>query len=68
MDIEAGIWEHYNYEDKIIIVNSFVIDAGTDKENLCSNLFIANEKDCIPYTDASVYDVMQEVQQIEERT
>ena len=61
MDFEAGNWEHYHYEDKIIVVNSFVNNLGTNKENVYSNVYIANRKDCIPYTEKSLYSIMQEV-------
>lgn len=57
--MEEDKWFHYDHKDKMIIVNAFLVE-----DELQTNLYIANEKDCIPYTDASVYDVMQEVQQI----
>tara|TARA_Y100000591_G_C21424713_1_gene493911 strand:+ start:45 stop:218 length:174 start_codon:yes stop_codon:yes gene_type:complete len=51
-------WFHYDYKDKMIIVNAFLVD-----DELQTNLFIANKENFMPDTDASVYDVMQEVQQ-----
>ena len=56
--MEEDNWFHYDYKGKMIIVNAFLVE-----DELQTNLYIADKENFMPDTDASVYDVMQEVQQ-----